>query len=134
GARAPGPRARGGGRALRGRPDAAARAGRRGLPGRPAGDRRTAAGGRRRADGPGRVAAGPRAAAGAARRPARRRPPLPALRAVTLRLRDRTLTPVPGRPLLMGIVNANPDSFADAVRLDTVEKQLAHARRLVGEG
>lgn len=53
---------------------------------------------------------------------------------MTLRLRDRTSTPAPGRPLLMGIVNANQDSFADAMRLDTLEAQLAHARRLVGEG
>jgi dihydropteroate synthase len=53
---------------------------------------------------------------------------------VTLRLRDRTLTVAPGRPLLMGIVNANPDSFADAVHLDTLAAQLAHARRLVAEG
>lgn len=34
----------------------------------------------------------------------------------------------------MGIVNAGPDSFSDAVRLDTLEKQLAHARRLVADG
>ncbi|MDX6655432.1 MAG: hypothetical protein QOH62_225, partial [Solirubrobacteraceae bacterium] len=33
-----------------------------------------------------------------------------------LRLRDTTLAIEPGRPLLMGIVNANPDSFSDAVR------------------
>jgi dihydropteroate synthase len=53
---------------------------------------------------------------------------------VTLRLRDRTLAPAPGRPLVMGIVNANPDSFSDAVRLTTLEARLAHARRLVADG
>ena len=52
----------------------------------------------------------------------------------TLRLRDRTVEPVPGRPLVMGIVNAGPDSFSDAVRLSTLDAQVAHARRLVAEG
>jgi dihydropteroate synthase len=53
---------------------------------------------------------------------------------MTLRLRDHTLAPAPGRPLVMGIVNAGPDSFSDAVRLTTLEAQVAHARRLVGDG
>jgi dihydropteroate synthase len=52
----------------------------------------------------------------------------------TLRLRDHALPGEPGRPLLMGIVNASPDSFSDAVRLGTVDAQLAHARRLVADG
>lgn len=51
-----------------------------------------------------------------------------------LALRGRTLALTPGRPLLMGIVNAGPDSFSDAVRLDTVERCLAHARALVVAG
>ena len=34
----------------------------------------------------------------------------------------------------MGIVNANPDSFSDAIRLDTLDKQVAHALALVGDG
>jgi dihydropteroate synthase len=51
-----------------------------------------------------------------------------------LRLRDRVCEPVAGRPLVMGIVNAGPDSFSDAVRLTTLEAQVAHARRLVAEG
>ena len=34
----------------------------------------------------------------------------------------------------MGIVNANPDSFSDSVRLDTVERQVEHALRLVADG
>jgi dihydropteroate synthase len=49
-------------------------------------------------------------------------------------MRDRTLVPASGRPLIMGIVNAGPDSFSDAVRLQTIEAQVAHARRLVAEG
>jgi len=52
----------------------------------------------------------------------------------TLRLPDRTLELQRGRPLVMGIVNAGPDSFSDAVRLDTLERQLEHALRLVAEG
>jgi dihydropteroate synthase len=51
-----------------------------------------------------------------------------------LRLRDRTVTIEPGRPLVMGIVNANPDSFSDDVRTDTVERQVARALALVAEG
>ena len=51
-----------------------------------------------------------------------------------LRLRDHVLEPRPGRPLLMGIVNTGPDSFSDAVRLATLDAQVAHARRLVADG
>lgn len=51
-----------------------------------------------------------------------------------LRLRDRALELVAGQPALMGIVNANPDSFSDAVRLDTLDRQLAHALALVADG
>lgn len=39
-----------------------------------------------------------------------------------------------GRILVMGIVNVTPDSFSDGGRFDSVDKALAHARRLVGEG
>ena len=53
---------------------------------------------------------------------------------MTVRLRDRVLTPGPGRPLIMGIVNAGPDSFSDSVRLSTLESQVEHARRLVVDG
>jgi dihydropteroate synthase len=52
----------------------------------------------------------------------------------TLRLRDRTLEPGPGRPLIMGIVNTGADSFSDAVRLSTLDAQVAHGRRLVAGG
>jgi dihydropteroate synthase len=52
----------------------------------------------------------------------------------TMRLRDRTVTPPPGRPLVMGIVNAGPDSFSDALRLPTLDAQVAHAAALVAAG
>jgi dihydropteroate synthase len=51
-----------------------------------------------------------------------------------LRLRDHTVTIEPGRPLVMGIVNANPDSFSDDVRTDTLEDQVQRALTLVSEG
>jgi len=51
-----------------------------------------------------------------------------------LRLRDRTVTVEAGRPLVMGIVNANPDSFSDDVRDDTLERQVQRAMSLVAEG
>ena len=44
-----------------------------------------------------------------------------------LRCRDRVLERGAGRPLLMGIVNASPDSFSDAVRLDTLGRRLDRA-------
>jgi dihydropteroate synthase len=52
----------------------------------------------------------------------------------TLRLRDRTVTIEPGRPLVMGIVNANPDSFSDAVHHETLDGQVERALRLVADG
>jgi dihydropteroate synthase len=51
-----------------------------------------------------------------------------------LRLRETTLELEAGRPLLMGIVNANPDSFSDAVRLDSLAAQVSHALALVADG
>ena len=56
-------------------------------------------------------------------------PPPPPLHA-----RGRVLQGAPGRPLLMGIVNANPDSFSDRVRLETTEQQVAHGLALVAAG
>ncbi|HVW18130.1 MAG TPA: dihydropteroate synthase [Solirubrobacteraceae bacterium] len=53
---------------------------------------------------------------------------------VRLALRDRVVECVPGRPLVMGVVNAGPDSFSDARRLGTLDAQLAHARALVAAG
>jgi dihydropteroate synthase len=38
------------------------------------------------------------------------------------------------RPLVMGIVNVTPDSFADGGRHATVASALAHARRLLDDG
>jgi dihydropteroate synthase len=53
---------------------------------------------------------------------------------VNLVLRDRSFALRPGRPLVMGIVNANPDSFSDAVRTTTLDAQVALAVRLCEEG
>jgi dihydropteroate synthase len=51
-----------------------------------------------------------------------------------LRLRDRTVAIEPGRPLIMGIVNANPDSFSDAERADTPAQHVDRALALAAEG
>jgi dihydropteroate synthase len=40
----------------------------------------------------------------------------------------------PDRPLVMGIVNVTPDSFADGGRHATPESALAHARTLLADG
>jgi len=53
---------------------------------------------------------------------------------VVLDLAGRTLELLPGRPRIMGIVNANPDSFSDSVRLRTLDEQVAHALALVRGG
>ena len=51
-----------------------------------------------------------------------------------LRAGGRTLA-LGGRPLLMGILNATPDSFSgDGARLATVDDRVARARELVDEG
>lgn len=55
--------------------------------------------------------------------------PPPALRA-----RDRVLQAAPGRPLLMGIVNTNPDSFSDRERLVSTEAQVARGLALAEAG
>ena len=39
-----------------------------------------------------------------------------------------------GRPWLMGVVNASPDSFSDGALVGTTDTQLAHAARLLEEG
>jgi dihydropteroate synthase len=57
-------------------------------------------------------------------------PPTPA----RLTLRDRTFALRPGRPLVMGIVHANPDSFSDAVRHSTLDAQVALAVALTEDG
>jgi dihydropteroate synthase len=53
---------------------------------------------------------------------------------VRLRLRDTTLAIEPGAPLLMGIVNANPDSFSDSVRTASLSGQVRLALALVADG
>jgi dihydropteroate synthase len=50
-----------------------------------------------------------------------------------LRLGDRTLE-MGSRPLLMGIVNATPDSFSDGGDHPTLEARAAHAAALVAAG
>src|SRR4051794_2748132 len=44
-----------------------------------------------------------------------------------LRLRERTLDLEPGRPLVMGIVNASPESFSDGARIGGLDDQVARA-------
>jgi len=53
---------------------------------------------------------------------------------MSLRLRDRVVDLVPGRPLVMGVVNANPDSFSDARRLASRDECVEHALALVAAG
>jgi dihydropteroate synthase len=52
---------------------------------------------------------------------------------VILRLRDRRLE-LGGRPLLMGIVNATPDSFSDAGELPDVDARVARGALLLEAG
>jgi dihydropteroate synthase len=52
---------------------------------------------------------------------------------VILRARGRRLR-LGGAPLLMGIVNASPDSFSDAGELPTPDAQVARARALIAAG
>ncbi|MFL5909701.1 MAG: dihydropteroate synthase [Gaiellaceae bacterium] len=51
-----------------------------------------------------------------------------------LRLRDRTLELEPGRPLVMGIVNASPESFSDGVAVGGLDDQVRRALALRDEG
>ncbi len=39
-----------------------------------------------------------------------------------------------GRPWLMGVVNASPESFSDGALVGSTDAQLAHAAQLLGEG
>lgn len=54
--------------------------------------------------------------------------------AATVRAAGRTLRLGDGRPWLMGVVNATPDSFSDAGEHPTLEARLGLARRLVADG
>jgi dihydropteroate synthase len=51
-----------------------------------------------------------------------------------LRLRERTYEIERGRPLVMGIVNASPESFSDGGRYATLDAQVARALELVEQG
>ena len=53
---------------------------------------------------------------------------------LTLRLPGRTLELEPGRPLLMGIVNASPESFSDGSEVSDLASQLRRALALIEEG
>jgi dihydropteroate synthase len=52
----------------------------------------------------------------------------------SLRLRDATLALEPGRPTLMGIVNATPDSFSDPQGEKPLAALVERARELVAAG
>ena len=51
-----------------------------------------------------------------------------------LRLRERVVELVPGRPLVMGIVNASPESFSDGAAVGTLERQVERALSLRADG
>jgi dihydropteroate synthase len=53
---------------------------------------------------------------------------------VRLRLAGGGALELGSRPLLMGIVNASPDSFSDAGELPGLDAQAAHAARLLADG
>ena len=55
----------------------------------------------------------------------------PALR---LRLRDTTLEIRPGAPLLMGVLNASPESFSDGPDMATPDRRMARAAELLEQG
>ena len=60
--------------------------------------------------------------------------PVPGRDPMILRAGDRTLV-LDGRPRLMGILNATPDSFSgDGPRFATLDARLARARELAAEG
>lgn len=51
-----------------------------------------------------------------------------------LQLRDTTLTLRPGEPLIMGVVNASPESFSDGAEAATLDRQLARAQAVIDAG
>jgi dihydropteroate synthase len=51
-----------------------------------------------------------------------------------LQLGDRRIELEPGRPLVMGIVNASPESFSDGGRWATLDAQAERALELVAQG
>src|SRR6266536_756852 len=54
--------------------------------------------------------------------------------AVELRAGDRTLRLAPGRPLIMGVLNATPDSFSDGRAHRTLDDRLRAAGRMLADG
>jgi dihydropteroate synthase len=53
---------------------------------------------------------------------------------LSLRLPGRTLELEQGRPLLMGVVNASPESFSDGSEVSDLAGRLRHALQLLEEG
>ena len=53
---------------------------------------------------------------------------------MTLRLRERVLAPRRGEPLVMGIVNASPESFSDGGAVGSLEAQVERALSLCEDG
>jgi dihydropteroate synthase len=51
-----------------------------------------------------------------------------------LSLRDKTYTLLAGEPVLMGVVNASPESFSDGADAATLDRQMERARALVAAG
>jgi len=51
-----------------------------------------------------------------------------------LRLRGTTLDVSPAAPLLMGVVNASPESFSDGGEMATLDRQLLRAGELLDQG
>jgi dihydropteroate synthase len=51
-----------------------------------------------------------------------------------LTMRDVTLRIEPGEPLLMGVVNASPESFSDGATVGSVDRQVAQALEQVHAG
>ncbi|MBM3653997.1 MAG: dihydropteroate synthase, partial [Alphaproteobacteria bacterium] len=54
--------------------------------------------------------------------------------AAIAKARDRFLSLIGTRPVIMGIVNVTPDSFSDGGLFATPAAALAQARKLVAEG
>ena len=53
---------------------------------------------------------------------------------VALQLRDLQLTIARGAPLIMGVVNASPESFSDGAEAATLDRQLARAQAVIDAG
>jgi dihydropteroate synthase len=51
-----------------------------------------------------------------------------------LQLRDRRLMIEPDAPLVMGVVNASPESFSDGVEATTLDRRLTRAQALIDAG